>query len=242
MRVDILAAPAYNSVCPIKLLIIHALRIGAVSSTTFEGLRTKAITRADKTIQWITPNNPVIPAIVSRRILDLKEPAGVQQTLKTISAMSVKAKCTVHLRAHDLRHGTARDLAHLDRGMIRGYANMAVANALGHKMSTFMRDITDSYVGGSDFSSWTLRAQSEWRDSNAPRMGTAAFDPPPLQPGELEEYCRAKGWDPSLRSKIDTARTHIRVRHLEEWRARLKDEPAEVVSNTVQPGMLQFPR
>ncbi|KAF4628231.1 hypothetical protein G7Y89_g9920 [Cudoniella acicularis] len=50
LRVDILAYPAHNSVCPVKLLTIHALRIGAVDSTTFYELRTKAIARADKTV------------------------------------------------------------------------------------------------------------------------------------------------------------------------------------------------
>lgn len=144
LRVDILASPAHNSVCPVKLLIIHALRIGAVDSTTFHELRTKAIARADKTVQWVTPDNPVIPAITASRIcLDLKKPAGVQQTIRTISAMSIKAKCTVQLRTHDLRHGTARDLAHLDQSKIRGHASMTVASAMGHKMSAFMRDVTD---------------------------------------------------------------------------------------------------
>ncbi|TAQ89982.1 hypothetical protein B7494_g1722 [Chlorociboria aeruginascens] len=240
LRLDILAYPAHNSVCPVKLLIIHALRIGAVDSTTFHELRTKAIARADKTVQWCTPENPVIPAITPSRIfLDLKRPAGVQQTIKTINAMSIKAKCTVQLRTHDLRHGTARDLAHLNHGSIRGHANMTVASAMGHKMSAFMRDVTDKYVGGSDVSSWTLRAQSEWRDSSAPRMGNTAFVAPTLRPGELEDYCKEKGWDPALPSKIYTARSHIRQRQLAEWRAQLQDEPSEVITSVPARPVLQ---
>jgi hypothetical protein len=241
LRVDILACPAHNSVCAVKLLIIHALRIGAVHSTTFHELRTKAIARADKTVQWVTSENPVIPVITSSRIfLNLKELAGVQQTIRTISAMSIKAKCKVELRTHDLRHGTARDLAHLDQSRIRGHANMTVASAMGHKMSAFMRDVTDKYVGGSDVSTWNLRAQSEWRDSRAPKIGNTAFTAPPLRPGELENYCKEKGWDPALRSNIDRARGLIRQTQLAEWRAQLKDE-SEVTSIAARPGMLQFP-
>jgi hypothetical protein len=163
VRVDILASAAHNSVCPVKLLIIHALRIGAVDAATWEQIRAKAIARADKTIQWTTPENPVIPQItISRKaFLNLEKPATTHQAIATMNTMSIKAKCVVRLRVYDLRYGAARDLAHLPRGALRGYSNMMVASALGHKMSTFMNDVTEQYVGGSEISSWTLRAESD---------------------------------------------------------------------------------
>jgi hypothetical protein len=150
--------------------------------------------------------------------------------------MSVKAKTVVRLRVHDLRYGSARDIAHLDQSTLHGNANMQVASALGHKMSTFMKDVTEQYVGGSDNATWNLRAKSDWVDSRAPRMGNTAFVPRPLREGELPQYCRSMGWDPSKDSNIQKARVHIRQTQEEEWRALLKNEPYQAPSVTPQPG------
>jgi hypothetical protein len=62
IRVNILSCDVHNSACPVRLLIIHALRVGAVTVTTWKELRANAIFRVDKTIQWTTTENPVIPA------------------------------------------------------------------------------------------------------------------------------------------------------------------------------------
>lgn len=232
LRINILSCDAHNSACPVKLLIIHALRIGAVAAATWKELRANAISRADKTIQWTTPENPVIPAITMGRtaFLELEKPATTHQTISTLNTMSVKAKSVVRLRVHDLRHGSARDIAHLDQSKLRGNANMQVASAMGHKMSTFMSDVTERYVGGSDIATWNLRAESDWVDSRAPRMGNTAFVPRPLRDGELQQYCRSMGWDPSKDSTIQNARIHIRKAQEEEWRALLQNEPAQAPS------------
>ncbi|KAF4628225.1 hypothetical protein G7Y89_g9921 [Cudoniella acicularis] len=92
--------------------------------------------------------------------------------------MSIKAKCIIQLRTHDLRHGTARDLAHLNQSRIRGHASMTVASAIGHKMSAFMRDVIDKYVGNT------------------------AFVVPPLRPGELEDYYKEKESTLSIRATL----------------------------------------
>jgi hypothetical protein len=241
--INILSSPAHNSVCPIKLLIIHALRIGAVDATTWEQIRANAIARADRTIQWITPENPVIPAITMGRnaFLDLEKPASTHQVIATMNSMSVKAKCVARLRVHDLRYGAARDFAHLPAGALRGYSNMTVASALGHKMSTFMNDVTEQYVGGSAVSSWNLRAQSDWVDTRAPRMGSTDFVPRPLREGELQDYCRARGLNPSKEANIRNARIHLRKAQETEWRASLKDEPAKASSSAPKFGRKHNP-
>jgi hypothetical protein len=158
-----------------------------------------------------------------------------------MNTMSIKAKCVVRLRVHDLRYGAARDLAHLPEGALRGYSNMMVASALGHKMSTFMNDVTEQYVGGSEISSWTLRAESDWVDSRAPRMGSTAFVPRPLREGELQDYCKSRGLNPSKESDIQNARVHLRKAQEAEWRASLKDEPAQASSSPQKSGREQKP-
>ena len=123
--------------------------------------------------------------------LDLGKPAGTHQVIATLNTMSRQAETVVRLRVHDLRHGAARDLAHLDQRKLRGNASMQVAGALGHRVSTMMHDVTEMYVSGSDVSTWNLRAESQWVDSRAPRMGNTAFVPRPIPQDKLQKYC----WD-----------------------------------------------
>lgn len=214
MPVKISAASydAYNSACAaVKLLVIHALRTVAVAAKTWEELRENALSRADRTIQWIKPENPVIPAINMGRtaFLDLRKPAGTHQVIATLNTMPRQAKTVVRLRVHDLRHGAARDLAHLDQRKLRGNTSMQVAGALGHRMSTMMHDVTEMYVGGSDISTWNLRAESQWADSRAPRIGNTVFVPRPIPQYELQRYCLDMGWDPSKGSNLRNARLYI---------------------------------
>lgn len=45
----------HNSVCPVKLLVILALRTGAVDATSWEELKTQTLRRQDRTVQWKIP-------------------------------------------------------------------------------------------------------------------------------------------------------------------------------------------
>jgi hypothetical protein len=54
--------PDVNCLCVVKLLLIHALRIEAVDSSTIQDLLTKTRNRRDKTVQWALPDYPVLPA------------------------------------------------------------------------------------------------------------------------------------------------------------------------------------
>jgi integrase len=161
-RVDALHRNTYNATCAVKMLLIQALRVGAVAAKSWSELQAQTLGRADKTVQWTTPDHPVIPALIGHSAyLDLAKPAIVQQPLRNIHAMALKAQFVNKFRVHDLRHGVLADLAHLDdQSKIRGHASLASAASVGHKMSTFMADTTESYIGGSDASTWTLRAES----------------------------------------------------------------------------------
>lgn len=220
IRIDALHSNTYNAVCPVKLLLIHALRVGAVDAKSWSELKAQTLSRADKTVQWATPDHPVIAAMNGgSAFLNLTKAATTQQPMKNINAIATKARFVNRFRVHDLRHGTMADLAHLgDQGQIRGHASMAAAASVGHKMSTFMSDVSEAYVGGSDVSTWGLRAESLWTDSRAPKISQVPYIARPFAPGELSDYCKSMDWDPQDKKRLTRARHELRVREKEEWR------------------------
>jgi hypothetical protein len=223
---------SHNSVCAVKLLLIHALRVGAVSATSWAQLRTQTLDRADKTVQWTTPNKPVIPAIVPGRcsFLDLDKPASTKQTRETMHAMSLKARVAGKTTPQDFRRGALADLSHLPKGLLRGNATDEVASAVGHAVGTFNKNVTERYAGGSDVSTWDLRAESSWVDTRAPRIGNTIFIPRPMTASELSSYCESRGLDPSDRLAKRNARTYVRKQQEAEWRELVRSERAGTVS------------
>jgi hypothetical protein len=233
LRVDVLEQGAHNALCAVKLLIAHALRIGAVAAKSWPELKAHALGRADKTIQWTTPDRPVIPRIVSGKaaFLDLEAPATTTQALDTISQMSLKASFVTRLLVRDLRNGSLADLAHLDQNKIRGHASMASAAAVGHKMTT-LKDVTEGYVGGSDVSIWTIRAASDWIDSRAPKIAQATYIPRPFAKGELQHYCESRSWDSTDKRKLHSAYAAVRKLHGDELRSMCRGAAASFETPT----------
>lgn len=84
LTVDSLTNPAENAVDPIKLLLIHALRTGAVASTSYEQLVGMTLRRLDKMVQWVFPDRPVLPQFTRAERLNKDLPANGNQVLDTI--------------------------------------------------------------------------------------------------------------------------------------------------------------
>ena len=219
MRLDALGDAANNSLCPVKLLIIHALRIGAVKSKSWDQLKTDTLGREDRTVQWITPDRPVISAIVPGRcaFLDPLKPAVTSQLLKTVHDMGTRAGLLFKVTTRDLRNGSAADISHL-KERPRGFATMTTASALGHRMSSFMNGVTERYSGGSNVSNWSLRAESSWTDTRAPTFATTPFIPRVLKKHELEAYCESQGWDSASPICMERARRDVLKAEEDKWR------------------------
>ena len=224
---------SHNSACAVKLLLIHALRIGAVSATSWAQLQAQTLNRADKTVQWTTPNKPVIPAIIPGRcsFLDLHKPAGTKQTRATVHSMGLKARVAAKMTPQDLRRGSVADLAHLPKDL-RGKATMAVASDVGHKAPTFNRGTTDMYAGGSDISTWSTRAESSWVDSRAPRIGNTPFIPRPVSASEMEDFCESRSLSPLDPKAKRKARVYLRKKQEADWREQVRNERAGAIVTT----------
>ena len=115
VKLEALKDTADNAICPIKLLLIVALRLGNVQAVTVDEVLRNAAARNDKTIQWVHPKRPVLCAFgpgISRVLAD--KPANSHQLSHTMAhAAPIAGFLTTTIRSHDLRRGTAQDAANL---------------------------------------------------------------------------------------------------------------------------------
>jgi hypothetical protein len=95
---------------------------------------------------------------------------------------------------------------------------MTSAAAVGHKMGAFMHDVTENYIGGSDMSTWNVRAESQWVDSRAPKVTQLPFIPVPFTEIDINQYCETRGWDVNNTRKRNQARENLRKQQKDEWR------------------------
>jgi hypothetical protein len=162
-------------VCPIKLLLILALRLGNVAAKTIGDVLVHAQSRRDKTVVWKHAERPVFCVLAgSGAALDLDKPAGNHQLTQTLATVGPIAGFLTPVRSHDLRRGSGRDIANLKEG-VKGIATPAVAAALGHTNASHLRGVTSEYVGAISESTWSKRLRENYRDEYGIAVTDAAF-------------------------------------------------------------------
>lgn len=152
-----------NVICPIKFLIIMALRTGNVAATTVEDLLENVRQNPIKKVAWTRPDSPVFCAFSSRTSLDLPVPAATKQIQRTVSAMSDAAGILASLTSHDLRRGGARELKNLAVAP-SGESDDVPAVALGHNNVSKYHGVTQDYCGPSKNDFYQLRRDEVTED------------------------------------------------------------------------------
>ncbi|KAI7239636.1 hypothetical protein KC330_g1825 [Hortaea werneckii] len=173
---------AHNShVCPIALLLVHSLRHSLVAGTSLQEVLDNAFRRPDRTVVWLFPDRPVLPAFALAPLrCDLDKPARPDQMLHTIREMGLVSGMLDRAYGHALRHGSARDTAHLSSRTMdgAGVATDGVRQSLGHTHRTMHNGITETYVGGSSAELYNARAAQPTETRRAPRFATSEGDQP----------------------------------------------------------------
>lgn len=150
-----------NCLCPIKLLLCHALRTGAVSERTWADLRQASKGRPSHRLVWAYPERPVICAIAGfSRELNLDMASPYQASADTLDEASLLAGIVQKLRPHDIRRGAAREAAHL--GLLNSSAAVEQARlTIGHSLNTARTSNgeTEEYIGVIDSEVWDKRAK-----------------------------------------------------------------------------------
>ncbi|KAJ9636756.1 hypothetical protein H2199_007750 [Coniosporium tulheliwenetii] len=235
VRIDAGEDPTLGVMCPVKLLLAHAMRIGAVASTTFEDLVAGARRQPDFAVVWTQPSWPVISAISSAgdRLL-VGKPGCSKQMNDTLRKATDAAGMLDHVVSHDLRRGSARDLSHLAT-TTSGVATASVAADMGHSYTARTKGLTQAYVGPKRDANWQKRlanSQTE-EDPFGPDFAVKPYKKQRLDPKELTAFCEANGSDPSDRKARDVAAVQWHKMRRSQWvdqqragRAAPSEEPA----------------
>ena len=200
--------------CPIKWLIILALRTGAVAQHSIEELERAAET---KPVTWSAPGRPVLCAFKQQgSMLIMEQPATNAQLLKTLrSACDLAGMLQVPV-THDVRRGAAADVAHLPSSL-RGASTTDSARVLGHQSSSRESGLTARYIGGIREDTWKKRLASDFEDDFGPTFAEAPFKRARQSTTKVKEICEELGLDSDQPKERDRARGIGRTRLRERW-------------------------
>ncbi|KAK9236110.1 hypothetical protein V1525DRAFT_389767 [Lipomyces kononenkoae] len=219
--------PSKNVICPVKLLLVQALRTGNIkdSSPLGDALLNPS-RRADKNIQLSFPDRPVIPAISrhNRVFLELDKPAACAQLRLSTIQLGLVAGVLAKLKTHDWRRGSARDVAHL-KTEIAGVADHATAAALGHSRIATAKGITDKYVGSVGHDIYTDRVETGFDHRCSPALG-APFKKFTLRADETTKFCLDNNLNPTLKNHRRRAQDRIQDMRRSEWIEEQKNREA----------------
>ena len=205
-------------ICPIKLLLVHALRHGYVHGSTIQEVLDHTARRVDRTVQWKMPAAPVLCQLSkSSAFLKLDRPAPQNQINANIKKMALLAGVLVPVTSRAIRAGGARDVTYLKK-TIRGVASSTTALIVNHSRVSLDRGTTAGYVGALQETVYNLKAADPFEDRLAPRLAAVSWQSKRLKAPEVDRYMDAHNMDKS--DANERQRTHRAMKNdaLEDWR------------------------
>ncbi len=101
-----------HHMCPIALLLTHALRHGLVVGSNLSEVLLNCSTTFGHRVSWTRPELPVTGLFTTGQY-DPTSPASTEQLNKTIKEMAIISNILDRVYSHALRSGSVRDIAHL---------------------------------------------------------------------------------------------------------------------------------
>ena len=138
-----------------------ALRTGAVSSRSLEGLMVATQSRGNRTILWTQSKRPVISQMYGQGVgLKLDDPANNNRVTLTLAQGGRQAGFADRLNAHDLRRGAAKNLKAVKRRITDvGLPNQEISTTLGHNRVALNVGVSDTYIGQNRKEYWSRRLE-----------------------------------------------------------------------------------
>ncbi|KPM36938.1 hypothetical protein AK830_g9628 [Neonectria ditissima] len=227
--------PNLNLSCPIKLLIIWALRVGAVPESNYTDLMAAVRARPSRAIVWSEPDFPVFCALIKGKslTLDFAKPAGPNFGKAAIDHGARVTGMIVRPLTHDIRRGAAREISYLD---VQGPTpnKERVRAALNHGKDSFDVGVTDSYIGGDATDWWELRLKARPLTGmqHLIEFADAPYRPPKHTANEIDELCAKFKLDPKNPSARMKAATWNRRDHRAAWVKETTAKRNEATSET----------
>lgn len=196
-----------NAVCVIKLLLIHALRMGLVH----------AVRHQDRMVQWKSPDFLVICQLqhVSGP-LPLESPGTSIQASRSLQRVAIATGLMGRVSGHALRRGALRDTAHLPEA-VNGVDTACASMIAGHSKTSESRGITQAYVGALQTPIYSLQATSTFVDRLAPRFAKTPYSTPRKTATEIDDYILKHNLGEPTKATRALAGVHLRKEEFEAW-------------------------
>lgn len=239
--------PESNVCCPIKLLLIWALRVGAVPQTNWDDLLTNLRATKSHSVCWTRPDYPVFCAMHHGKGFKFRydAPAGVAVGTRALARGAALIGLIGRVTSHDIRRGAARELAGLDTA-VTGTNVEAARVGLGHSRKSMNEGIADEYVGSAGVDTWGLRLSSE-TGSRGRKHQLDFADTPYQKPKrrsarEITQACERLGLDPKIPNARVTAGRKLEKEHFQAWLAEQEAARNEAPSRpTTAPEYMMHP-
>lgn len=231
-------------VCPISLLLVHALRHGLVRGSTLQDILTKAAARADRRVVWLFPDRPVLAAFAhSGAHVCLDRPARVDQLRDSIRTIGLAGGVLDRIYVHATRLGAARDMAHLPEAALDGHGfNVdAVRQRLGHSHWAMQSGVTEAYIGGPSLDAWKASADNPKRHHREPAFAKdpAAAYQYVYKPVSEEEILSILG-RPGTEAEHFRVQNQVREQRRRELRDAVLAEPPSSLVGLIDDSPLPF--
>ncbi|KFY59512.1 hypothetical protein V496_05667, partial [Pseudogymnoascus sp. VKM F-4515 (FW-2607)] len=220
VRLRVLTDHRDGILCPIKMIIVSAMRLGAISDTTIEGVLGSIRCRQDKTLQWANGRGekPVLCAFdQSTNLVLIDKAAEIRQAITTIHETSLKAGFCAVVTPHDMRRGAAKDSAHL-KHTPTGLATPAVAAELGQSSKSLDAGITAAYVGSRNDDTWSKRVHSAFEDPFGLNVSDTGYKRQKMNRAEMKKLYLDLGIENSSHNEKRKARRKHEAEQEKLWR------------------------
>ena len=219
-----------NVVCPIKMLLISAMRLGAVQGT-IEEILAKTAARRDKTLQWADGrgSSPVLCGFeTAAHLVIVDKPATVDQLRDTMYYASLRAGILKPIIPHDMRRGSAKDIANLpqDPTAATGLASSVVAAELGHTTLSLRNGTTGDYVGASTVDNWTKRVNADLQDPFGADVTSNVYKKPKINRVQWLKIYEDAGVESSDHKAMRKLRDTTYKEHEQRWRTGEGETPS----------------
>jgi hypothetical protein len=203
------------------MLLISAMRLGALQGPIQDVLMRTA-DRRDKTLQWANGRgkSPVLCGFgTGEQLVIVDKPAMVDQLCDTVSHAGLLSGILKRILPHDLRRGSAKDIAKLpqDPTEATGLATDVVAAQLGHCNVTLSNGTTGKYVdGASTHGIWSKRVNASLQDPFGPDVASIVYKKPTITRDEWLSMYKA-GMDSFDRKATRKFRDETHKKNEQQW-------------------------
>ncbi|OHE93642.1 hypothetical protein CORC01_11045 [Colletotrichum orchidophilum] len=225
------------TMCPLRWILVLALRVGQVKQRSYETLheacKNSLATPLNGEIVWENPQWPLLGAFtIGLNLIQFDKPAGVQQIGTTLRQAADLVGMVIPPVTHDIRRGAAADLAaaNLDSQA----STTHVGRRLNHTTSSRDTALTDHYIGPRLVDDLKPRLQA-LDNSNildfGPRLAQEPYTPMgKLRPEPVNEACVHYNLDPTILSERYAAAKRMREQHRTDWvEGQTGHRPAPVI-------------